>query len=78
LAHLSSEAGRPHFYPAFSGTDQALSRSAAGLPCFFESGSAGNRIRHTVASVFVRQPPDYAGQVADAEINGFWFYLFPS
>jgi len=40
------------------------------LPCFCESASGGNQIRHTVASGFALR---YARYIADAEINGFRF-----
>ena len=44
--------------------------SSPSLPCFFESASGGNQIRHTATSVFALR---YARYIADAEINGFWF-----
>ena len=58
VAHPAGSGASPHLYPAFSGTAQALSRSAAGLPCFFEVRSADNRIQHTVASGFAEATPD--------------------
>jgi len=52
------------------GESRGAPTSSPSLPCFCESASGGNQIRHTVASGFALR---YARYIADAEINGFCF-----
>jgi len=48
------------------GESRGAPTSSPSLPCFCESASGGNQIRHTVASGFA---PRYARYIADAKIN---------
>ena len=52
-----------------SNASRGAPTSSPSLPCFCESASGGNQIRHTVTSGIA---PRYARYIANAEINGFW------
>ena len=57
---LGPSAGLPHLRIHKYSATRGAPTSSPSLPCFCESASGGNQIRHTVTSGFVRQQPDFA------------------
>jgi hypothetical protein len=68
---LGPPAGLPRSHGIKSNASRGAPASDPSLPCFFESASGGNRIRHTVASGFA---PRYARYIANTESNDFRFF----
>ncbi len=67
---LGPSAGFPRLHGIKSNASRGAPASALSLPCFCESASGGNQIRHTVASGFAQS---YARYIAATEINVFWY-----
>ena len=67
---LGPSAGLPRSHGVKSNASRGAPTSDPSLPCFFESASGGNQIRHTVTSGFA---PRYTRYIADTEINCFIF-----
>ena len=65
---LGPSAGFPRLHGIKSYASRGAPTSSPSLPCFCESASGGNQIRHTVTSGFA---PRYARYIANAEINSF-------